>query len=280
MGPRTARSTWQAPTALTASDGATLFHRDWGRGRPVVFLSGWALSSAIWGGQMMHLAECGARCVAYDRRGHGRSSDPGRGYDYDTLADDLAAVLTQLDLQGVTLVGHSMAGGEIVRCLERHGSDRIDRIALLGPTLPFPQKSADNPEGLERAVFDRLRAALLHDYPGWLDDNAGPFFTPETTPGTVAWVKGIMLQVSLQAAIGCFDAMVETDFRAALAAIDLPVLVIHGDSDQSAPLELTGRRTVGLLPRGRLSVYEGAPHGLFVTHRDRLNAELAAFILK
>lgn len=268
-----------ATDEIVAADGTRLFCRDWGSGRPVVFLSGWALSSAMWGSQMMHLVERGARCIAYDRRGHGRSTDPGRGYDYDTLADDLAAVMEQRELERATLVGHSMAGGEIVRYLSRQGPRRVGKIVLLAPTTPFPQKTPDNPGGYERAMFDQLRAALLDDYPGWLDANAGPFFTPNTRPGTVAWVKDMMLQGSLHALVGCFDAMVSTDFRAELATVTVPALVIHGDCDQSAPLDITGRPTAGLLPPGRLIVVEGAPHGLFVTHGDQVNTELERFVL-
>jgi non-heme chloroperoxidase len=267
------------PRTVAGVDGTALFHLDWGAGQPVVFLSGWALSSMMWRRQMMHLAERGARTIAYDRRGHGRSADPGRGYDYDTLADDLAAVLEQLEVEGAVLVGHSMAGGEIVRYLTRHGADRVRSIVLLGPTLPFPLRTADNPDGYEQEVFGRLRATLIADFTGWLDANAGPYFVPETPAGTIAWTKATMAECSLHAAIGCFDAMVATDFRAEVARIPRPVLIVHGDADMSAPLELTGRKTAALLPQGRLAVYEGAPHGLYVTHGDRLNAELEASVL-
>lgn len=268
-----------ADRTIVAADGTVLFHRDWGTGRPVVFLAGWALNSRMWSRAMLRLAECGARTVAFDRRGHGRSADPGRGYDYDTLADDLAAVLDALDLRDAVLVGHSMAGGEIVRCLTRHGRVRVRGIVLLSPTPPFPLQTPDNPGGYERAIFDRLRDAVIDDFPGWLDANARPFFTPDTGAGTVAWVKAMMAESTLHALAGCFDAMVETDFRAELARLDLPALVIHGDRDASAPLEITGAPTAALLPRGRLVVYEGAPHGLFVTDAARLQQDLEAFVL-
>lgn len=269
----------RAGGAISTTDGTMLFHRDWGAGRPVVFLAGWALSSRMWGRAMLRLAERGARCVAYDRRGHGRSADPGGGYDYDTLADDLAAVMAVLDLRDAVLVGHSMAGGEIVRYLTRHGRDRVRGVVLLAPTLPFPLQAPDNPEGFERSVFDRLRDAVVDDFPGWMDANAAPFFTPDTGAGAVAWVKGMMGESALHALAGCFDAMVGTDFRRELAALDLPALVIHGDADSSAPLELTGRPTAALLPQGRLVVYEGAPHGLFVTHAAQLQLDLERAIL-
>ncbi|QRK08845.1 alpha/beta hydrolase [Archangium violaceum] len=264
---------------ILTRDGVDLFYRDWGTGRPVVFLSGWALCSDMWNYQMVPLSEQGLRCVAYDRRGHGRSSDPGRGYDYDTLADDLAFVLEALDLREVTLVGHSMASGELVRYLTRHGAGRIARLVFVAPAAtPFPLKTADNPEGIDASVFEYVRDQLmLRDFPKWLADNARPFVTEETSPEMVEWIMSLMRQCSMKAVIECNRSSTTTDFRAELPRIKLPTLVIHGDKDVSAPLELTGRKTARLIPGSRLEVYEGAPHGLFVTHMDRLNADLLAF---
>ncbi|KYF79206.1 arylesterase [Sorangium cellulosum] len=254
-----------------------LFHRDWGAGKPVLFLSGWALSSDMWGYQMIDLVDNGLRCVAYDRRGHGRSSDPGRGYEYDTLADDLAAVLEQLDLREVTLVGHSMSGGEIARYLSRHGDRRIARVALLAPTTPMILRAADNPDGIDRHLIEHVRAAIRADYPRWLDENTPPFFVDETPPATREWLRSLMLQCSMKAVIDCNRAMAEADFRDELRRIRVPTLVLQGDRDASAPLALTGQKTAALIPGCRLVVYEGAPHGLFVTHRERLSRDLLAF---
>lgn len=262
---------------VEAEDGALLFHRDWGAGKPVLFLSGWALSSEMWGYQMLDLVDNGLRCVAYDRRGHGRSSDPGRGYDYDTLADDLAAVLEQLDLREVTLVGHSMSGGEIARYLARHGDRRIARAVFLAPTTPMILRAPDNPDGLDPHLIDHVRAAIRADYPRWLDDNTPPFFVDETPPATREWVRSLMFQCSMKAAIDCNRAMAEADFRDELRRIRVPTLIVHGDRDASAPLALTGQKTAALVPGSRLVVYEGAPHGLFVTHRERLSRDLLAF---
>ncbi|WP_437672130.1 alpha/beta fold hydrolase [Sorangium sp. So ce131] len=262
---------------VEAQDGARLFHRDWGAGKPVLFLSGWALSSEMWGYSMTDLVDHGLRCVAYDRRGHGRSSDPGRGYDYDTLADDLAAVLEQLDLREVTLVGHSMSGGEIARYLSRHGGGRIARAVFLAPTTPMLLRAADNPVGLDRGLFEQARAAMRADYPGWLADNAPPFFVDDTPPAVRGWVQHLMLQCSMKALLDCNRASVEADFRDDLRRIAVPTLVLHGDRDVSAPLALTGERTAALIPGSRLVVYEGAPHGLFITHRERLSRDLLAF---
>jgi len=265
-------------SCLTGHDGVRLFHRDWGQGKPVVFLSGWALSGDCWRYQMLPLSEQGFRTVAYDRRGHGRSDDPGRGFDYDSLADDLAAVLDGLDLRDVTLVAHSMAGGEAVRYLTRHGGrGRVARVLFVAPTLPFLLKTSDNPEGIDGQLFDYVREVWRRDYAQWLADNERPFFMPDTPQPIMDWGRGLMMQCSLKAVIECNKAMVETDFRAELRGLSVPCLVIQGDRDASAPLPVTGARAARLIPGGRLKIYEGAPHGLFLTHADRLNADLIAF---
>jgi pimeloyl-ACP methyl ester carboxylesterase len=268
----------QSGSVIRTRDGVELYYRDWGTGRPVVFLSGWTLTSEMWAYQMQPLSEQGVRCIAYDRRGHGRSSDPGRGYDFDTLADDLAAVLEALDLRDVTLVAHSLASGELTRFLTRHGTRRIARLVYLAPVTPFLLKTPDNPDGIDGAYFEHLRNQFfLRDFPGWIADNARPFVVPETSAAMVEWIMNQMRGCSMKAVIDCNRAMTSTDFRPELARIRLPTLVIHGDKDASAPLELTGRKTARLIPGARLEVYEGAPHGLFVTHLERLNADLLAF---
>ncbi len=266
----------ESSTIVTAS-GATLFYRDWGSGKPVVFVSGWALPSDMWSYQMVPLSEHGLRCIAYDRRGHGRSSDPGRGYDYDTLADDLAGVMESLDLREVTLVGYSIGSGEVVRYLTRHGSDRVARILLLAPTAtPYPQKSPDNPDGLDPAIFAEFRRKQLRDFPKWMADNARPFVVEETSPNMIEWVMGMMERCSLQALFRCSVASSSTDFRSELAKINLPTLVIQGDKDVNG-IDRTGRKTAAMIPGARFKVYEGAPHGLFITHMDRLNQDLLQF---
>jgi non-heme chloroperoxidase len=266
------------PDTIRTADGASLYVRSWGTGAPVLFLHSWTMSGDMWRYQMAHLADRGARCIAFDRRGHGRSSDPGQGYDYDTLADDIAAVIEALDLTGVTLVGHSMGCGEAVRYLNRHGAARVKKIVMLAPTTPFLLKTDDNPHGIDGAMFEAVRGLWRTDFDQWMDDNAAAFFTPETSPAAVRWVMSMTHAVSLRAAIACNVAVAETDFREELQAIEVPALVIQGDRDASGPVEITGRPTADLIPGARLIVYEGAPHGLFVTHADRLNADLAAFI--
>lgn len=262
---------------IAARDGTPLYFKDWGAGKPVLFVSAWGLNSDMWQYQMTPMTGEGFRCVAYDRRGHGRSAQPSDGYDYDTLSDDLAALIEHLDLRGVTLVGHSMAGGEVVRYLSRHGASRVSRIVLIAPTTPFMLKTADNPDGIPREGFDQVRAEWTGDFPKWLADNARPFFVAATSQAMVDWVLHLMTQTSLKALLDCNTAIIETDFRSELPKIGVPALIIQGDNDASTPLDLTGRRTAALIPNSKLKVYEGAPHGLMFTHTERLNRDLIAF---
>jgi len=263
---------------MRGAGGVGLFCRDWGSGRPVVFVASWSLPSDSWSYQMLALNEGGYRTVAFDRRGHGRSGDPGGAYDFDTLADDLAAVLDQLDLHGAILVGHSMGCNEIVRYLSRHGSARVAGAVLLATMTPFVLKTADNPDGIDAAWFEHFRREqLMRDFPGWIDENMEPFVHAQTPAGIKDWVKQMALGASLQALVECNRALVQTDFRAELGDVDVPVLVIAGDRDASAPLDLTARATVRLLPDARLKVYEGAPHGMFITHQAEVNRDLLEF---
>jgi non-heme chloroperoxidase len=249
----------------------------------VVFCAAWALSSIAWQYQMISVVDSGRRAVAYDRRGHGRSDDPGRGYDYDTLADDLARVLERLELRDVTLVAHSMGSGEAVRYLTRHGAGRVARLLLLAPTTPFVLKTPDNPDGVDGTFFAERRDEWRRDFGRWILENEAPYFG-EGLPGCDVssllrdWTKADMLATTLQAAIEFQQSAVETDFRAELSGISVPTLIVQGDADASAPLPLTGARTAELIPGGRLLVYENAPHGLYLTHRERLNGDLLAFI--
>jgi non-heme chloroperoxidase len=263
---------------IETRDRAGLFYRDWGTGKPVVFVHGWALNSEMWQYQMVHLAANGFRSVAYDRRGHGRSTDPGRGYDFDTLADDLDAVIEQLDLHDVTLVGHSMGCAEIARYLARHGASRIARVAFVSVSLPFVMKTTDNPDGVDKNDLDALRASWSRgEFPKWLGENARPFFAPETSQQMVDWGIRMCLQASLQALLECNRIDVQVDFRPELPAIRVPTLIVHGDKDVSAPLDFTARRVAKLIPESKLKVYESGPHGLMFTHTVRLNADLLEF---
>jgi non-heme chloroperoxidase len=264
-------------------DDVSLFYRDWGEGEPVVFCAAWALSSIAWQYQMISVVDGGRRAIAYDRRGHGRSDDPGRGYDYDTLADDLATVFDHLDLRDVTLVAHSMGGGDAVRYLTRHGESRVRRLVLVAPAMPFVLRTPDNEFGVDAQLVADRRDEWRRDFGRWILENEPPYFG-DGLPGCEVssllrdWTKADMLSTSLQAAIEFQHAAVETDFRQELSTLSVPTLVVQGDADASTPLPLTGVRTAELIPDSQLLVYENAPHGLYLTHRERLNADLTAFV--
>ncbi len=269
-----------------ASDQTSLYYREWGSGTPVVFVSAWAFSGAIWEYQMTLLSSQGLRCIAFDRRGHGRSDDPGHGYVFDTLADDLAALLTHLDLQDVTLVGNSMGCAEIARYLARHGTSRIARTVLTSPITPFLLQTADNPDGVPQSYVDAHQAALHKDRVLYFTDGAIKYFglgstwplPPIFSSEMVQWVVRLILESSPQAIIECQRSLQETDFRPDMRAFTVPTLVIHGDKDQSAPLDFCGRRTAQAISGSHFKVYEGAAHGLFLTHKERLNEDLLRFI--
>jgi non-heme chloroperoxidase len=262
---------------VEARDGTELYWRSWGEGAPVLFVAAWGLPSDAWQYQMIRLADEGLRCVAFDRRGHGRSTDPGQGYDIDTLADDIASMIAALDLRDVTLVGHSLGCAEIVRYISRHGAAKVKRVVLVAPVTPFLTKTPDNPDGLDRTAAEAARIAFRHDFAGILDANARPFVMPDTPQATIAWIEAMMTRTSLKALVECNRAVNEVDFRKELPAIGVPVLIVQGDADMSAPLALTGRKTAALIPGSVLKVYEGAPHGLIFTHVDRLNGDLLSF---
>jgi non-heme chloroperoxidase len=262
---------------IDVSDGTTLFYRATGVGRPVVFVHGWAVNCDIWQYQMNSLSSH-ARCYAYDKRGHGRSSDPGCGYDYDALADDLHGFLDRLDLKDVVLVGHSMGPAEIARFLNRHGASRISRLVLISSALPFILKTPDNPDGIDAAVFQQRRQQWSQDMPKFLAANARSFVLPETSAETVAWVAGMGMQASLKALIDVNRAITETDLRADVANIKLPTLVIHGVQDKSAPIDLTGKRVAAMISGSHFKAYDDAPHGLLLTHQDQLNSDLRQWL--
>ena len=263
---------------IRAKDGARLFHRDWGEGPAIVFAASWALSSEMWAYQVAHLSDAGFRCIAFDRRGHGRSDAPATGYDMDTFADDLQSVIETLDLREVILVGHSAGGAEVVRYLGRHGTTRVHKAVLIAPVTPYLLHTADNPNGAPQAYFDATMAQWALDFPKWVYDNTPPFFTSETSPGMVAWLRDQLLTTPAPVAIATMRAVIGKDLRPDLAKIDRPVLVMHGTKDVSAPIEITGRPTAAGIRGAELKVYDSAPHGLFVTHMAQINRDLEAFI--
>jgi len=268
---------------FVANDGTELFYKDWGTGRPVVFLHGWPLNADMWDYQMVPLVRAGLRTVAYDRRGFGRSDQPGEPFTYDTLADDLAALLEELDLSEVTLVGFSMGGGEVARYLSRHGTGRIARVMLVASVVPYLLKSADNPDGVDRAVFDDMVEGLEKDRPGFLAAFARTFYGvglihPSLSTEFLHWSGNLALQASALSTIDCVRLFSETDFRPDLAAFTVPTAIIHGSGDKTVPIDLTGRKAAAAVPGATFIAYDGAPHGLFYTERARLTADLLDFI--
>ena len=265
-----------AGAAIETRDGQTLFHVDRGAGRPVVFIHGWTLSSAIWTAQLDWAAANGLRAIAYDRRGHGQSSKPESGYDYDSLAADLAALLDRLDLRDVILVGHSMGAGEVVRYLARCGTRRVSRVLLVAPTTPYALKTAGNPQGVDRAVYDKMVAALQSNRYGYLAAGAPGLLGRNAEPILVDWAMSIALQAAPQAQIGCLRAFSETDFRADLKAVTVPTLIVYGTAD-SPITPVNAQRTQAGIAGSRIEVYEGQPHALFVTDAERFNCDLLQF---
>jgi pimeloyl-ACP methyl ester carboxylesterase len=273
-GATTVRADSKAPAAgarpsfVETDDGASLFHLDWGTGKPVLFTHAWALNADIWEYQLTELADQGLRSVAYDRRGHGRSSDPGRGYDYDRLADDLAAVIDRLDLHDVTLVGFSMGNGEAVRYLSRHGSSRIARLVMVS-TIP-PQSGGN---------FDAFIAALKQDRPTFFAKGVTAFTSghPAVSPAMTEWVVAQFMRSSPKGVIECMRSIAHGNCEAELRAVSVPTLVLHGDNDQVNPAERTGRKVAELIPGATLRIYEGGAHGLPITHRERLTRDILEF---
>ncbi len=263
--PAFARAGW-----ASAEDGTRLFVSDRGAGPAILMLSAWTLRSDVWGFHQAALAEAGYRVVAPDRRGHGRSDEPGRGYDLDTLADDVAAIIAALDLHDVTLVAHSMGAAEAVRWLSRHGQARVARLLLIAPVTPCLTAADDNTAGVPAAVFDGMRAAIAADFPQWLSDNEATFFTAATSQGMRDWIRGMMLSVALPTVLACQRAFTAADLREECRAIACPTLIVQGDKDASAPLAITGRATAALIPGSRLQIVEGAPHALPITHAATL----------
>jgi non-heme chloroperoxidase len=266
---------------IDAGDGTKLHFRDWGAGRTIVFVAPWGLCSDWWDIPVINLVERGWRCVAFDRRGHARSDDPCRGYDFDTLADDIAAVLDGLDLQDVVLVGHSLGGAEVVRYLTRHRSRRVAHAVLIAPTTPFRLKTDDNPNGKSRETIEKARESLKHDLPRLAAEAAPDFFGMPKYSVSIQtldwWCRMFLDRCSIKVLSDLFKVMNETDFRPELRTIGTPTLILQGDNDKSAPLELTGRPTHELIAASRLIVYENAPHGLPYTHTDRMLDDIIAF---
>lgn len=269
---------------ITVRDGTQIYYKDWGKGQPVVFSHGWPLSSDAWESQMFFLASHGYRCVAHDRRGHGRSSQPWNGNDMDNYADDLAELMDALDLKGATMIGHSTGGGEVARYIGRHGTKRVAKAVLMGAVPPIMLKTAAYPDGLPMEVFDGFRAAYLADRSQFFYDVAsGPFFGfnrpgAKVSQGLVNswWRQG--MQCGHKNGYDCIKAFSETDFTEDLKKFDVPTLIIHGDDDQIVPIKNSALLSAKLVKNSTLKIYPGGTHSLGDTSKDQLNADLLAFL--
>jgi pimeloyl-ACP methyl ester carboxylesterase len=269
-------------TVIT-SDKTRLYVKDWGTGRPVILLHGWPLSSDSWDDQAMAIAQAGYRAIAYDRRGFGRSTQPWTGFDYDTLADDLAAVIEQSGARDATLVGFSMGGGEVARYLSRHKGKGVIKAALVSSVVPYLLKTKDNPGGTEEAVFEQMAQGIRTDrakfFAGFFKDFFGVGMVSHPVSDEVLqWAQGLALQASLKATLACARSFATTDFRGDLAAFKVPTLVIHGTDDKTVPINISGALAAAGIPQSTLIAYDGAPHGLFATHKDRLSKDLLDFL--
>ena len=268
---------------IVTEDGTELFYRDLGTGTPVVLIHGWPLSGDMWEQQMTYLGEHGLRVIVPDRRGFGRSDQPWSGYDYDTLASDLNDLLNELDVHGATLVGFSMGGGEVVRYLSQYGTARVNKAVLVSAVTPYLLKTDDNPDGVDGSVFEGIEKQLRADRPDFLHGFGPKFYGRSVVHHTVSdpqleWTQEMALTGSQRATLATAKSWSTTDFRPDLAAIHIPVLVIHGTSDHTVPIDNSGRRTAKLLSNATLSEYDGEPHGLFLTAADRLSEEIAQFV--
>ena len=270
-------------STITTKDGTEIYYNDWGKGKSIVFSHGWPLSADAFEDQMFFLASHGYRCIAHDRRGHGRSSQPWNGNDMDTYADDLAALVKKLDLKNVIHVGHSTGGGEVARYIGRHGTKRVAKAVLISAVTPLMLKTATNPGGTPIEAFDQIRAGVVADRSQFFKDLTMPFYGYNRPGAKVSegvrntfWLQGMM--AGFPACYFCIKAFSETDMTKDLKKIDVPTLILHGDDDQIVPIGASAMLSSKLIKNAQLKVYKGASHGMCTTEKDKVNAELLSFI--
>jgi non-heme chloroperoxidase len=270
-------------STITVKDGTQIYFKDWGAGQPIVFSHGWPLTADAWDAQMVFLASQGYRCIAHDRRGHGRSTQPWNGNEMDTYADDLAALTQTLDLRDAIHVGHSTGGGEVARYLGRHGTGRVAKAVLIGAVPPLMVKTPNNPGGLPIDAFDQMRAAVAADRSQFFKDLTIPFYGYNRPNAKVSegvresfWLQGMM--AGHKSALDCIKAFSETDFTEDLKKIDVPTLIMHGDDDQIVPIGASALQSTKLIKNNTLKVYKGLPHGMCTVNADLINQDLLEFI--
>lgn len=268
---------------VTTNDNSKLYIKDWGSGKPVIMMSGWPLSADSWDDQSLALANAGYRAISYDRRGFGRSSQPWSGYDYNTLADDLAAVIEQTGAVDATLVGFSMGGGEVARYMSRHDGKSVSKAVLVASVVPYMLKTADNPDGTDEAVFDKMTRGMKEDrakfFAGFFKDFFGVgMIAHPVSDEVIQNCVNVALQASLKATLECAKLFATTDFRPDLPAFKVPTLIIHGSADKTVPIDASARAAASGIAGSTLIEYDGAPHGLFATDKARLTNDLLSFL--